>query len=94
MIEISTSRQLIRIDGAATVEDAEHVFNTLAANPGWCVDLTRCTHLHAAVLQTLMCVRPPLWLHGSRGPIDVLLQSAGLAGLAVAPTPTPSNDSP
>ena len=75
MIETLNDLQLLRIDGAATVEDAEQVLNTLVAHPDWRVDLRGCSHLHAAVLQTLMCLRPSLWLPSPPSPVAVLVQA-------------------
>lgn len=94
MIETLNDLQLLRIDGAATVEDAEQVLNTLVAHPDWRVDLRGCSHLHAAVLQTLMCLRPSLWLPSPPSPVAVLAQAAGLAALADAPTSIALNDVP
>lgn len=50
---------LIRLEGACHVEEAEVLAGLLAAGPR-SVDLTACQTLHAAVAQVLLAYRPPL----------------------------------
>lgn len=48
----------IHIEGIARVEDAEPLVVALQASPASDVDLSGCEDLHAAVLQTLLVLRP------------------------------------
>lgn len=45
-------------EGVVTVEEAEALARWFAATPGGKIDLTKCEHLHAAVLQLLLRRRP------------------------------------
>ena len=49
---------VIILEGPCRVEDAEPLLGWLQADRGRMVDLTGAEHLHAAVLQILMAVRP------------------------------------
>ena len=51
---------VILLEGACRVEDAEPLLAWLQADKGRMVDLTDAEHLHAAVLQVLMALRPVL----------------------------------
>lgn len=51
---------VIVLEGACRVEDAEPLLAWLQADRGLIVDLTGAEHLHAAVLQILMAMRPAL----------------------------------
>ncbi|WP_426959529.1 hypothetical protein [Muricoccus radiodurans] len=51
---------VIRIEGEARVEDAEALVSLLRDGAGRSVDLTAAGPLHAAVVQVLMALRPPL----------------------------------
>jgi len=51
---------VIVLEGACRVEDAEPLLGWLQADRGRTVDLTEAEHLHAAVLQVLMALRPSL----------------------------------
>ena len=51
---------VIRIEGEARVEDAEALLSLLQAAPGRTVDLAAAGPLHAAVVQVLLALRPPL----------------------------------
>lgn len=48
------------LEGHVGVEDAEALAAWIAAQPRPAVHLGRCTQLHAAVLQTLLALRPRL----------------------------------
>jgi hypothetical protein len=48
------------MEGACRVEDAEPLLGWLQADMGRVVDLTGAEHLHAAVLQVLIALRPAL----------------------------------
>lgn len=59
-------------DGHVAVDDAEPLAQWLAVTPAGAVDLAACDHVHAAVLQVLMALRPPVaaapadpWLAGA-----------------------------
>lgn len=55
---------MLYMDGLASatevvaVEEAEEMLSWFQAHPGARVDLTACTHLHAAALQVLMAAQP------------------------------------
>jgi hypothetical protein len=49
---------IIVLEGACRVEDAEPLLRWLQADRGRSVDVTGAEHLHAAVLQVLMALRP------------------------------------
>jgi anti-anti-sigma regulatory factor len=51
---------VIVLEGACRVEDAEPLLGWLQADRGLTVDLTEAEHLHTAVLQVLMALRPAL----------------------------------
>ncbi|GEO14805.1 hypothetical protein [Microvirga aerophila] len=79
---------IIKLEGACRVEDAEPLLAWLQADRSRVVDLTRAEHLHAAVVQVLIALEPPLqgesrdpfvrsWiapLLREAGPIDTGLQ--------------------
>lgn len=69
------------LTGHCTVEEAEPVLAWLLANRQGRLDLSRCDHLHAAVLQVLMAVRPKI----SKYPSAPALALALTAALAPAP---------
>lgn len=51
---------LIILEGICRVEDAEPLLGWLQADRGRIVDLAGVEHLHAAVLQVLMALRPTI----------------------------------
>ena len=51
---------VIILEGPCRVEDAEPLLGWLQADRGRVVDLAGAEHLHAAVLQVLMALRPAL----------------------------------
>ncbi|MBF9198017.1 hypothetical protein [Microvirga terrestris] len=51
---------VIIMEGACRVEDAEPLLRWLQADSGRMVDLTGAEHLHAAVLQVLLAMRPAI----------------------------------
>lgn len=74
----------IRLEGPCRVEDAEPLLGWLQADRQRVVDLTEAQHLHAAVVQVLMALRPAIrgipkdpflrdWIHPAltgEGPAD------------------------
>jgi len=48
----------VRLEGECRVEDAETLLTLLQSDPGRVVDVTGVRHVHAAVLQVLMALRP------------------------------------
>lgn len=56
---------LIRLEGACPVEEAETLAALLLAEPGLGVEWSACTGLHTALVQVLLRLRPPL--HGTCG---------------------------
>ena len=51
---------VIILEGSCRVEDAEPLLGWLQADRGRMVDLAGAEHLHAAVLQVLMALRPTI----------------------------------
>lgn len=77
---------VIVLEGACRVEDAEPLLGWLQADRGRVVDLTEAEHLHAAVLQVLMALRPALSGAGKnsfmRDWITPALMAGGAADMA------------
>lgn len=48
------------LEGIAGVEDAEGLMNWLRDQPQGVVEMAGCEHLHAAVLQVLLALKPRL----------------------------------
>jgi len=48
------------LDGICTVEESEQLLEWLGQHPKGKVNLKQCAHLHSAVLQVLMAVKPEL----------------------------------
>ncbi len=57
------------LEGVCTVEEAESLLEWLVEHPRGKVNLKRCEHLHTAVLQVLLAVRPGV----SRAPEEPFL---------------------
>ncbi len=57
---IQLQTKTARLVDVVTVEEAETLLQWIAAHPKGKVDLSRCTHLHTAVLQVLMALKPPV----------------------------------
>ncbi len=62
------------LEDIVTVEDAETLMTWLKAQPKPAVNLSKCKHLHAAVLQVLLALRPQVigevsdpWLNAALG---------------------------
>jgi hypothetical protein len=51
---------IILLEGQCRVEDAEPLLGWLQADSSRVVDLTDAEHLHAAIFQILMALRPPI----------------------------------
>jgi hypothetical protein len=58
MMSMKLNRRTARLAGVISVEDAEPLLQWLQQYPKGRVDLSRCTHIHAASLQALMVARP------------------------------------
>lgn len=48
------------LEGNCPVEDAEPLLQLLQSTPGASCDLTRCNHLHTAVVQVILAAQPAL----------------------------------
>jgi len=48
------------LDGICAVEEAEQLLEWLGQHPKGKVNLKQCEHLHSAIAQVLMAVKPPL----------------------------------
>ena len=57
-MSVEVSGTVIRIIGNAPVGDAEPVLAALLDDPGRTIDLTAAGHLHSAVVQILLAVKP------------------------------------
>jgi len=57
-IEVSDNQLVVR--ELLSVEDAERLLDWLIQHPRGRLDLTDCTHLHAANLQVLMAAQPKI----------------------------------
>lgn len=72
---------LVRFEGHCEVHEAESFADWLRANPSSRLDLSRCIHMHTALLQLVLTFRPEL--EGS--PDDVwlrrILDAARVEGL-------------
>jgi hypothetical protein len=60
------------LEGVVSVEDAEALMQWLRAQPSPAVHLGKCEHLHAAVLQVLLALRPRI----VAAPVDPWLLAA------------------
>jgi hypothetical protein len=57
-MSVEVMGNIIRIVGNAPVSDAEPVLAALLDDPLRTIDLTNAAHLHSAVIQILLAVRP------------------------------------
>lgn len=57
---VQYKKTVAQLTGSCTVEEAEGLVEWLAANPRGRVNLRDCEHLHTAVLQVLLALRPPV----------------------------------
>lgn len=55
---IEYQKKVARLKDTVAVEEAEGLLEWLQKHPRNRIDLSACTHLHAANLQVLMAVRP------------------------------------
>ncbi len=61
------------LEGCVTVEEAEALSEWLKRQPSPAVSLDRCDHVHAAVLQVLLALRPRLAKRPPDAWLDALL---------------------
>lgn len=57
-MSVTVVGSIIRIVGNASVADAEPVLAALHAGPDRRIDLSEASHLHSAVIQILLALRP------------------------------------
>ncbi len=57
---VTGKRQTVHLEGICSVEEAEELLAWLHKHPKGRVHLKACRHVHAAVLQVLLCARPPI----------------------------------
>jgi hypothetical protein len=57
-MSVVVSGDIIRISGNASVADAEPILAALHQDPSRRIDLREAGHLHSAVVQILLAVRP------------------------------------
>jgi len=74
--------QVVFLEGDCHVEQAETLLQALRAAPGRTVDLSGCRHLHGALAQVLLSLRPRV----SGDPPDIFLRRF------VAPNFQPAED--
>lgn len=88
----------VRLEGICTIEEASELADWLREHPGAPVDLAPCEHLHTALLQTLLALRPPiaaLPTHGVlRRSLEGVLTAASAAAPPTGPTAGPSAGPP
>jgi len=60
-MSVTWDGEAIRLEGDCHVEAAETLVSLIEAHPGSAVDLTQCRHLHSAVVQALLVLKPPRW---------------------------------
>jgi hypothetical protein len=59
-MSVRVEGSVVRLIGECRVEDAEPLIAALQGGAALAVDLTSAGHLHAAVVQVLLALRPPL----------------------------------
>lgn len=57
---IDYKKQVAHLRDQLGAEEADTLFSWLQENPKASLNLSRCTHLHAAVLQVLILLRPSI----------------------------------
>jgi len=57
---IAVSETIAIFEGVCEIEQAEALLDWLHKTPVPLVDLSQCQHMHTAVLQTLLAVRPTI----------------------------------
>lgn len=76
------------LDGHCRVDEAEGLLNWALAHPRAGVRMATCTHLHAAILQTLLAVALPLLDEPQHPDVCRLLTAAGYRFPSPEGTPT------
>lgn len=71
-IELSDERAVLT--GVCSVEEAESLLSWVLQHPDAAVDAAACEHLHSAVLQVLMALRPRLAAVPVAGPLQQILK--------------------
>ena len=66
----------VSFHGAETVESAETLLDFLQKKPDAKVDLTECTHMHAANLQVLLASKPTITAWPQEASLATVLQNA------------------
>jgi len=51
---------LLQLEGVVSAEETDEIVGHLKANPGIALDLSMCEHLHTAVLQAIILLRPDI----------------------------------
>lgn len=69
------NKKTAALAGVITVEDAEPLLQWLQAHPKGKVDLSACTHLHAACLQALMAAQAQVVAWPADADLAVWVQS-------------------
>lgn len=59
-MNMQLNKKIAVLSDVITVEDAEPLLQWLQEHPKGRVDLSGCTHIHAASLQALMAARPAI----------------------------------
>lgn len=73
---IEYQRRTARFHDIVGVEEAEVLLEWLQKQPKGRIDLSACTHLHAANLQVLMAAKPVIGAWPKNANLRVLLKSA------------------
>jgi hypothetical protein len=80
-MSVRVEGQLIRLEGACGVEEAETLAALLDETQGWEIDLSGCGPLHASLVQALLAFRPKML---GTPPEDVFIRDFLLPALALA----------
>lgn len=59
-MSIQYKKTVALIEGICTIEDAEPLLDWILTNPKGKINLKQCEHLHTAILQVLMALKPDI----------------------------------
>ncbi len=89
---ITLSERTASLEGVCPIEEAETLLEWLRNTAEPQVDLAACEHLHAAILQTLLALRPTIAAMSSDPLLARLLAGAGVASERIAERVDEKND--
>lgn len=59
-LQTNESENILKLDGIITAEDTDEFISCLREYPNLTIDLSTCEHLHTAVLQALLILKPEI----------------------------------